>query len=152
MSALTIGQAAKRAGVGVETLRYYEREGLIAEPPRRASGYRQYPPGIVRRVRFIRRAKDLGFSLREIKELLAVRLDDSGRQLDVREATRIKIGEIDAKISQLSAIRDALVRLAEACPGTTGDCPILDAMDPEAPASTSAAARSPGPSTKRIAP
>ena len=76
MSELTTGRLAERAGVGVETIRFYERKGLLEEPPRRASGYRQYPEAAVARVRFIRRAKDLGFSLREIDELLALRIDE----------------------------------------------------------------------------
>ena len=67
MHALTIGQVAREAHVGIDTVRFYEREGLIEEPPRRPSGYRQYPPETVQRVRFIRRAKDLGFTLTEIQ-------------------------------------------------------------------------------------
>jgi MerR family transcriptional regulator, copper efflux regulator len=74
MSTLTIGQVAKEAGVGVETLRYYEREGLVKEPPRRDSGYRQYPEDVVKRIHFIKRAQELGFSLKEIAELLALRV------------------------------------------------------------------------------
>ena len=75
MAGLTIGELAKRAGVGVETVRFYEREGLVAPPPRTGSGYRQYPADTVSRLRFIQRAKELGFSLREIGELISLRLD-----------------------------------------------------------------------------
>ena len=74
MGSFTIGQLARRAGVGIETVRFYEREGLIPEPPRRPSGYRDYPPETVTRIVFIRRAKDLGFSLKEINELLDFRV------------------------------------------------------------------------------
>jgi len=73
--ALTIGQVAKRSGIGIETLRYYERKGLVEEPPRTESGYRQYPEDVVARIRFIRRAKELGFKLSEISELLSLRVD-----------------------------------------------------------------------------
>ena len=72
---ITIGAVARRAGVGIDTIRYYEREGLLPEPQRRASGYRDYGPDVVERLRFIRRAKDLGFTLEEIRELLALSTD-----------------------------------------------------------------------------
>ncbi|MCH8048022.1 MAG: MerR family transcriptional regulator, partial [Planctomycetes bacterium] len=75
VNSLTIGQLARRAEVGVETVRFYEREGLLEEPARRPSGYRQYDEGVVDRLRFIRRAKQLGFTLKEIRELLSLRLD-----------------------------------------------------------------------------
>ena len=84
MQALTIGEVAKAADIGVETVRFYEREGLIAEPPRRQSGYRQYPPDTIRRLRFIRRAKDLGFTLKEIGELLDLHVDPTRSCADVR--------------------------------------------------------------------
>ncbi|MBI3185134.1 MAG: MerR family DNA-binding protein [Myxococcales bacterium] len=130
---LTIGSVAKAAEVGVETIRFYEREGLIAEPPRRASGYRQYPPQTVRRVRFIRRAKDLGFTLKEVGELLSLRVDPSTACPDVREMTRAKIQHIEQRIAELSRMREVLERLARACRGRgpTSECPILDLLDQE---------------------
>lgn len=134
MSALTISQVAKAAEVGVETIRFYEREGLIAEPPRRQSGYRQCPPDTVRRVRFIRRAKDLGFSLKEIGELLALRVDPNTTCADVRAMARAKITDIETKISELDRIKAVLERFARSCRGRgpTTECPILDMLDEEA--------------------
>jgi MerR family transcriptional regulator, copper efflux regulator len=131
MQGLTIGKLAKAANVGVETVRFYEREGLIAEPPRRRSGYRQYPPDTVRRVLFIRRAKELGFSLKEISELLSLRVEPSITCADVRAVARGKISDIETKISQLERMKAALDRLARACrgQGPTSECPILDALD-----------------------
>lgn len=130
---LTIGQLARATGVGVETIRYYEREGLIPDPPRRKSGYRQYPPDMTRRVRFIRRAKALGFTLKEIGELLELRVDPAGDCADVRALARTKIAEVDVKLADLTRIKSALERLARACDGTgpTSDCPILDALTRE---------------------
>jgi DNA-binding transcriptional MerR regulator len=90
MSRLTIGKVAALAGVGIETLRFYEREGLIPPPARRPSGYRDYAPGVIQRVRFIRRAKALAFSLREIGGLLTLRVDATRSCADVRERARAK--------------------------------------------------------------
>ena len=131
--ALTIGQVAKEAEVGVETIRFYEREGLIAPPPRRHSGYRQYPPGTIRRVRFIRRAKELGFTLKEIGELLSLRVDPRTTCADVRAIARAKISDIEMKIAELRRIGDVLDRLARICrgKGPTSECPILDMLDEE---------------------
>lgn len=131
MQALTIGEVAKAAHVGVETVRFYEREGLIAEPPRRQSGYREYPPETVRRLRFIRRAKELGFTLKEIGELLNLRVDPAKSCADVRALATAKVADIDAKMGDLARIQAALAKLARACrgKGPTSDCPILDALD-----------------------
>lgn len=131
--ALTIGQLAEAADVGVETIRFYERQGLIAQPPRRRSGYRQYPPEAVRRVRFIRRAKELGFTLREIKELLSLRVDPNTTCAEVRAMTRAKIGDVERKMVELEAIKRVLDRLAATCrgKGPTSECPILDLLDEE---------------------
>src|SRR5688500_3427625 len=90
MNSLSIGQVAKEAGVGVETVRFYERQGLLEEPERRASGYRRYGKEAVAVLRFIRRAKQLGFTLNEIKGLLALRVDAAARQSDVRQQARAK--------------------------------------------------------------
>lgn len=131
MGVLTIGQVAKLAGVGVETVRFYEREGLILQPERPPSGYRQYPPEVVRRIRFIRRAKGLGFTLREIKELLELRDDSNSTCADVRKRAQEKIADIERRIADLKRIRTALVRLTERCEGALsgGECPFLEALD-----------------------
>lgn len=131
MNHLTIGQVAKRAGIGVETVRFYEREGLLEEPQRRPSGYRQFDEGIVARLRFIRRAKELGFTLKEIKELLLLKLGPQTTCADVKCRAEAKITDIEAKIDSLKRMRRSLVKLTKACSGggETSDCPILDALD-----------------------
>jgi MerR family mercuric resistance operon transcriptional regulator len=131
MKPLTIGQVARQAGIGVETVRFYERRGLLAQPSRRASGYRQYTEDVVARLRFIRRAKELGFTLKEIRELLALRLDPDTTCADVRQQTQLKLAEVEAKISDLQRIRQALMRLTTSCwgQGPTSACPILGALD-----------------------
>src|SRR5436305_1691974 len=111
MDTLSIGQVARRAGVGVETVRFYEREGLLDEPARRQSGYRQYAGDAIDRLRFIRRAKELGFTLREIKGLLVLRLDTGAQRADVKQRAADKIADIEAKIADLRRMRDALARL-----------------------------------------
>jgi len=133
MDVLTIGQVAKRAGVGVETVRFYEREGLIAEPDRRPSGYRQYQPDAVQRIRFIRHAKELGFSLKEISELLSLRVDPDSTCADVRQRAHDKIADIEEKMASLARMKSALVRLVTKCrgEGPTTDCPILEEIDRE---------------------
>ena len=133
MKPLTIGQVAKRAGIGVETVRFYEREGLLEEPERKPSGYRQFDEGIVARLRFIRRAKELGFTLNEIKELLSLKLDPSTTCADAKHRAEAKITDIDAKIDSLQRMKKALLKLTRACSGRgkTSDCPILDALDCE---------------------
>ena len=131
MSSMTIGQVAKLADVGVETLRFYEREGLIEEPPRRASGYRQYPTDTVDRVRFISRAKELGFTLKEIKELMSLRDGGGKRRGEVRAIAEAKMRDIDQKLARLQAMRSALYSLIETCACGTGRlaCPILEALN-----------------------
>lgn len=131
MQALTIGRLAQQAGVGVETIRFYEREGLIAQPDRRPSGYRQYPPEVVRRVRFIRHAKDLGFTLKEIQELLDLRVDPSSTCEDVRKRARAKVTDIEERIASLERMKAALLRLGRKCrgKGPTSECPILEELD-----------------------
>ena len=130
MDSLTIGKVAKQAELGVETIRYYEREGLIAVPPRRGSGYRQYPPDTVERLRFIRRAKDLGFSLKEVRELLALRVDTGTTCDQIKGRAETKIADIAERIRTLKRIQCALESLAAACvgEGPVGECPILDAL------------------------
>jgi len=131
MPAYTIGQLARLSGAGVETIRYYEREGLIAEPPRRASGYRQYPDETLARLRFIRHAKALGFSLKDIKELLDLRVAPGTTCADIRKRAEAKIGEVRAKLDLLRQMERALVKLTAACRGRgpAGECPIIDALD-----------------------
>jgi MerR family copper efflux transcriptional regulator len=131
MDSLTIGKVAKRACVGVETLRFYERQGLIDQPPRRDSGYRQYPADTVDRLRFIKRAKELGFSLREIKELMALRVAPGAKCPRVRKRAEAKMGDIEEKIRSLQRMKQALQKLAAACEGegSVSKCPILDALE-----------------------
>lgn len=131
MSEFTIGEVARRAGMGVETIRFYERKGLIADPPRRASGYRRYSRESVRRLLFIKHAKDLGFSLREIHELLELRVDDTTTCADVRARLEVKITDVGDRIRALERIRDALVRWAETCAeeAPSHACPLLEALD-----------------------
>ncbi|MFK2901868.1 heavy metal-responsive transcriptional regulator [Dyella jejuensis] len=131
---LNIGAVAKRAGVPIDTIRYYEREGLLPEPSRRPSGYRSYDETAIGRLRFIRRAKDLGFTLEEIRELLALSADRHRGVKAVRQRAQQRLASIDARIAELTRIRQGLEQLVEACPGH-GDpeqCPILRALaDPE---------------------
>lgn len=130
MKTMTIGQVAREAGVGVETLRFYEREGLLEEPDRRDSGYRQYDPAVVDRLRFIHRAKGLGFTLREIKELLRLHADEDATRADVKRRAEEKIADIEAKIQDLRRMRAALGELAGACDGDgpLHGCPIIQAL------------------------
>lgn len=129
MSELTIGQVAKRAGVGVETVRFYERKGLVRQPERPEGGVRRYPAETVSRVRFVRHAKELGFSLREVAELLALRQTPSCE--DVRARAEAKIADIDRKLAALEHMRDALEGLVAQCraSGRGAGCPILQAME-----------------------
>jgi MerR family copper efflux transcriptional regulator len=105
---LSIGQIASQAGVGVETVRFYEREGLIPVPARRASGYRQYDEQTVARLRFIRRAKELGFTLNEIASLLSLRHDPQSTSGDVKREAERQIANIESKIRSLQRIRRTL--------------------------------------------
>lgn len=136
MAHLTIGQVARRAGVGVETVRFYEREGLINEPARKASGYRQFGEEVVARLRFIRRAKELGFTLKEIRELLSLKVDPSTSCAEVKGRTEAKLADIEARIKSLKRMKRALAKLNRDCSGrgTTSECPILEALDGEEPA------------------
>lgn len=130
-STLTIGQVAKQTRVAVETLRYYEREGLVEEPPRRESGYRQYPEWVVKRIHFIKRAQELGFSLKEIAELFALRVDPATPALVVKERTIAKLADIERKIEDLVRMKRALEEITHLCTGEgpVSQCPILDALD-----------------------
>ncbi len=131
MRALTIGEVARRAGVGVETIRFYERRGLIAQPPRPSgSGFRVYPDDTARRIEFIQHAQEIGFSLREIDELLSLRADPAADCSEVRKRAVGKREEVRRKIGRLKQIGAALETLIAACPGrgALGACSILDAL------------------------
>ncbi|HVJ81936.1 MAG TPA: heavy metal-responsive transcriptional regulator [Planctomycetia bacterium] len=130
MAALTIGRVAKAAGIGVETVRFYEREGLLEPPARKESGYRLYQADAVARLRFIRRAKELGFTLKEIRELFALRLDRSATRRDVRQRAAAKVTEIEGKIRDLERMKKTLSDLSATChgDGPADGCPILKAL------------------------
>jgi MerR family copper efflux transcriptional regulator len=130
MKTLKIGQLARRAGIGVETVRFYEREGLLAQPARRESGYREYPEGVVARLQFIRRAKELGFTLREIKELLALSGDPDATRADLRARAEAKVADIEERVRDLLRIKGALEALTARChgDGPLEGCPILEAL------------------------
>ena len=131
MDHLSTGQLAKQADVNIETVRYYERRGLIPEPPRRESGYRKYPLNTVGRIHFIKRAQELGFSLKEISELLALRLDPHAQALEVRNKAQEKVKDIETKIESLQHMKHALLHLIGQCDGhgTVDDCPIIEALE-----------------------
>ncbi len=134
MPGLTIGKVAAQAGVHVETVRYYERVGLLPPPPRTDSGYRLYQPESVVRLRFIKEAQGLGFTLDEIRELLALRVDAQTSCQEVRRRAERKVAEMEEKIRSLQKMRDALARLIAACEqgGPDGECPILEALESQA--------------------
>jgi Hg(II)-responsive transcriptional regulator len=132
----TIGRVAAEAGVNVQTIRYYERRGLLAPPPRSRSGYRQYSPDAVSRLRFIRHAQELGFSLKEVEELLGLRVVRNGAACAaVERSTRQKIERVEQKIASLQRMQHALERLAVACRTrrATEACPILEALEDHGP-------------------
>jgi len=129
MKNLTIGQLAKETGTHVETIRYYERRGLIAEPSRRASGYREFPPEYVERIRFIKRAQTLGFTLREISELLAL-ADGNPACKDIRKFAEEKVEDIETRIRDLQKIKEVLHELIRKCliKGKLSSCPIIESL------------------------
>ena len=133
MGPLSIGQLARCAGVGIETVRFYERRGLLEEPARKESGYRQYEEAVVGRLRFIKRAKELGFSLKEIRELLSLRVSRSTTSRDIRARAEAKIADIEAKIRSLESMKKTLRKLKGVCDGCAplAKCPILESLDRE---------------------
>ena len=143
---LTIGQLARACDTSVDTVRYYERERLLPRPQRAPSRYRLYEPPAVARLRFIRQAKGLGFSLEEVRELLALRIDRTKTCADVRLRARAKIIEIEARIDDLARMKAALDRLAATCSGSgpTSECPILDALETGSAAQAASPGRAPG--------
>ena len=130
MNGITIGKLAKQAGLGIETVRFYERQGLIEPPPRTDSNYRIYPEEEVNRLRFIKRAKDLGFTLKEIKELFELQNDPETTVADIKKRTEEKVKDIRKKVRDLIRIQEALEHLAESCEGhgPLSECPILEAL------------------------
>ena len=130
MALHTIGQVASLSGVGVETVRFYERKGLIPQPPRPESGFRRYTEDAVIRIRFIQRSKSLGFSLKEIKELLSLRVDSASSCGEVKKRAKEKIADVERKIHTLREMKLALDKLTAACRGRgpIGECPILKAL------------------------
>ena len=128
---MSIGALAAAASVNVQTIRYYERRGLIPEADRTPGGYRQFTEESVARIRFIKRAQDLGFSLREVADLLSLRVRRDTACADVEEKTTIKLSLVDQKMRELEAIKSALENLVEACRANTvtGDCPIIETLE-----------------------
>jgi Hg(II)-responsive transcriptional regulator len=127
---LRIGEVAARAGVNIQTLRFYERRGLLEEPARRPSGYRAYPPETVRVVRFIKHAQELGFTLREVEELLRLRDSTSTPCSEVQAAAEAKVADIEGKVRRLLAMKRALTLLVKSCArNASPECPLLEALE-----------------------
>ncbi len=128
---MRIGEVAKRSDVGIETIRYYERKGLLADPERRPSGYRQYDESVVARLQFIRRTKELGFTLAEISDFLGLWFDANTRCEHVRARAGQKITDIEAKVRELQKMKRSLKKVISEC--ETNDsidaCPLLDGID-----------------------
>ena len=135
MDSLSIGQVAKAADVGVETVRFYQREGLIEEPAREGTRRRRYSQETVARIRFIRGAQNVGFSLKEIEDLMALRLAPGTSKAEIKARAQAKVDEIEEKMRDLQRMRDTLMKLIGSCEGTgtVEDCPILEAFDRGAP-------------------
>ncbi len=127
MTSMRIGSVARASGLSVETIRYYERRGLLKAPTRSLSGYREYPPQVVDRLAFIRRGKHLGFSLDEIKELLDLELSPQADSATVKGLVEEKVLVIEARIAELSRLKQTLAELSSRCDGqgSTDGCPIL---------------------------
>lgn len=130
---MNIGELATLAGVRTATVRYYERRGLIAKAPRNAAGYRRYHPDTAKRLGFIKRAQELGFTLQEIGELLQLRVEDPGACPTVEARAREKVVQVERKIRELTRLRRLLEGLADACHTRrpTVECPVLEALSGE---------------------
>ena len=128
---MTIGEVAAQARVKIQTVRYYERRGLLAAPGRTAGGYRQYKEDVVPRIRFIKRAQELGFTLEQITELLALRVRHGEACGEVSRRATAKIAVVREKLCELENLKRALERLVEACRrrSPTAECPILEALE-----------------------
>lgn len=135
METMTIGQLARKVKVNIQTVRFYERRGLIPEPARRSSGYRQYSQDDVARIQFIKHAQQVGFTLKEISKLLSLRVDPNTTCSEVRDRAKVKIAEIEEKIGALERMKTALSKLAAKCrgEGPTSECPILESLSETAP-------------------
>jgi MerR family copper efflux transcriptional regulator len=131
MEIFTIGQLAKNANVNLETIRFYERRGLLPEPPRNKSGHRQYSIKDLRRTEFIKRTQSLGFSLKEISDLLSLSVESGKTCGDVKQRVKAKLIDIEEKIETLQKMREVLLRLETNCPGKgpLNECPILETLD-----------------------
>jgi Cu(I)-responsive transcriptional regulator len=131
---MNIGQLSRRTGVPIDTVRYYEKQCLLPQPTRSASGYRHYEADDVLRLNFIRRAKVLGFTLDEIRDLLALSSARDGDMAAIRAAAADKLADVERRLAELTRMRDGLRTLVEACPGhgTLDQCPILGALGGEA--------------------
>jgi MerR family copper efflux transcriptional regulator len=127
---MNIGQLSRRTGVPIDTVRYYEKQALLPRPVRAASGYRHYEDGDVLRLTFIRRAKTLGFTLEEIRDLLGLSQARDGDMSAVRAAAAAKLADVEHRLAELTRVRDGLRTLVDACPGhgALGQCPILSAL------------------------
>ena len=127
---MKIGQLAKQVQVGIDTVRYYERHGLLPEPPRQASGYRVYDERDVERLRFIRGAKALGFSLQEIRELHRLSIAEEGQRADVRALAKHRLQDVETKLRELQSVRDVLAELVNQCSGQgpIAGCPIIETV------------------------
>lgn len=132
---LRIGQVAKKSRVGVETVRFYESEGLIALPKRSASGYRQYSESIVEQIQFILHAKKLGFSLKEVRELIKLKRAPNARCKSIKMTASAKIADIQVKIDALEQMKTTLQPLVDQCKSSDpiSDCPILNVLDVNKP-------------------
>ena len=133
MKTMTRAKIARRARVNIETVRYYEQRELIPKPARSAAGYRVYSEDYVERIRFIKRAQELGFTLKEIVELLSLRIDPDTDRGEVKQRAEAKLADIEGKIRDLERMKQALTTLATACSGCgpTSECPNLEGMQGE---------------------
>jgi DNA-binding transcriptional MerR regulator len=127
MKTMKIGEVAKLSGTGIETIRFYEREGLLLEPERRPSGYRQYDESTVARLEYIRRAKELGFTLAEIRELLELSFVSQTCCDHIRQRADAKIADIESKIRSLQQMKRSLGKILEHCRtrNSTDNCPLV---------------------------
>lgn len=135
VKALRIGEVAAQAEVNLQTIRYYERRGLLSIPARSAAGQRMYPAETVRVIRFIRRAQGLGFTLQEIGQLVALRGRRVGNRINIQRLASGKLQDVELKLARLGALRDALATLVQSCSCATGEleCPILEALEDAQP-------------------
>jgi Hg(II)-responsive transcriptional regulator len=129
-SRLTIGKVAKLSEVGVETIRFYEREGIIEQPKRSSGSFREYPEDTIRRLHFIKRTRELGFSLAEVTELLSLRVKGRSTCATIKNKAESKISQVEKKIADLNRIRAALVRVKNTCDkqAPTDTCPVLESF------------------------